>query len=159
MSLWGLSPQTTNTARFWWTLRLSRTGRHGRSGLCKPGMHLLGLMARVRGALLCCPRSARALSCEATAQLATTQASGPAVKMDGANSPDGVVLRATPSASSAVTESPRAQSSNAGRARKRGDACGGGGRMLPGSGHQAAGSSSQEALSARRNAQLCLRKS
>lgn len=65
-------------------------------------MHL-GLMAAVSGALLCCTQFT-GLSCEATAQLATTQASGPTVKMDGANSLDGFVPESeTPSASSAVT--------------------------------------------------------
>jgi len=65
-------------------------------------MHL-GPMAGVSRVLLCCTQFT-GLSCEAAAQPATTQASGPAVKTDGANSPAGFVPKSeAPSASSAVT--------------------------------------------------------
>nr|CAI9708002.1 unnamed protein product [Rangifer tarandus platyrhynchus] len=79
------------------------------------------------------------LSCKAAAQPATTQASGPTVKMDGANSlAECVPESKAPSAScdwqgTCDWESPGAQSSDAGRA-ERGDARAGGGQMLSGSG-------------------------
>lgn len=88
-------------------------------------MHL-GLLAGVSGALLCCTQST-GLSCEAAAQPATTQASGPAVKMDSARE------QGTLGGQRCDWESPGAQSSDAGRA-ERGDARGGGGQTLSGSG-------------------------
>ena len=52
----------------------------------------------------CCAPQSMGLSCKAAAQPATTQASGPAVKMDGANSPAQCVPESkAPSAASAVT--------------------------------------------------------